>query len=162
MPTGCPISTVANCPPLRRRGQNKARWLSAAEADGLRANWLPPWHINTEHFEIQTNVTLAEAISFGRRLEAFHDFFMALLADILGENYPAGAAIQRPVDDRRAGIQTALVYYFGSKRRIRRTPQPTPGAEDRDRALDFTIRPNQAGTAACRPIFFGTPTASCR
>ena len=42
----------------------------------------------TEHFEIQTNVTLAEAITFGRRLEAFHDLFMTLFADILGENFP--------------------------------------------------------------------------
>ena len=42
------------------------------------SDWNPPWRIYTEHFEIQTNVPLAEAISFGRRLEAFHDLFMAL------------------------------------------------------------------------------------
>ena len=78
------------------RGQNKTRWLSAAEADGLRANWSPPWYINTEHFEIQTNVTLAEAISFGRRLEAFHDVFMALLADILpATNLPRWCAVSK-------------------------------------------------------------------
>ena len=46
------------------------------------------WRFATEHFEIQTNVPLAEAITFGRRLEAFHDLFMTLLADILGENLP--------------------------------------------------------------------------
>ena len=59
------------------RGQKKPRWLPAAEADQLHEDWNSRWRICTEHFEIQTNVPLAEAISFGRRLEAFHDLFMA-------------------------------------------------------------------------------------
>src|SRR5262249_40980377 len=46
------------------RGQTKTRWLPAAEADQLRVDWNRRWRFTTEHFEIQTNVTLAEAILF--------------------------------------------------------------------------------------------------
>jgi Protein of unknown function (DUF1570) len=97
------------------KGQNRARWLSAQEANGLRANWSPPWRIKTEHFEIQTNVTLAEAISFGRRLEAFHDVFMTLLADILGDNLPLIRRFKDPSMTGEAGYKPHSVYYFGSK-----------------------------------------------
>jgi hypothetical protein len=97
------------------KGQNKARWLSAAEANGLRANWSPPWRIKTEHFEIQTNVTLDEAISFGRRLEAFHDVFMALLADILGDNLPLVRRFKNPSLTGDPGYRPHSIYYFGSK-----------------------------------------------
>jgi hypothetical protein len=97
------------------RGQNKVRWLPAREADDLRANWSPPWRINTEHFEIQTNVTLAEAISFGRRLEAFHDLFMSLLADILGDNLPLVRRFKDPSMTGEPGYRPHSVYYFASK-----------------------------------------------
>ena len=49
----------------------------------------------TEHFEIQTNVPLAEAIAFGRQLEAFHELFFALMADVIGRaasRWPSGSA----------------------------------------------------------------------
>ena len=88
-----PRSWRAAC---RRRSRGKVRWLPAAEADRLRADWNPPWQISTEHFEIQTNVTLADAIGFGRRLEAFHDLFMALLADVLGDNLPLARRFRNP------------------------------------------------------------------
>jgi Protein of unknown function (DUF1570) len=97
------------------KGQNKTRWLAAADANSLRANWSPPWYIYTEHFEIQTNVTLAEAISFGRRLEAFHDVFMALLVDILGENLPLVRRFKSPSMNGEPEYKLHSVFYFGSK-----------------------------------------------
>src|SRR5207249_3212087 len=91
------------------------RWLSAGDADRLRAQWNPPWLFPTEHFEIQTNVPLAEAISFGRRLEPFYDLFVTQLADILGENL----AVIRRFHDRALVGEPAhkphLVSYFRSK-----------------------------------------------
>ena len=63
-------------------------WLPAAEADRLRSDMSNPWRIATEHFEIQTNVSLAEAIQFGRRLEDFHDLFFSMAADLIGDNLP--------------------------------------------------------------------------
>jgi Protein of unknown function (DUF1570) len=99
------------------KGRNKTRWLPVAEADRLRADWSPPWLFATEHFEIQTNVTLAEAITFGRRLEAFHDLFMTLFADILGENIPLIRRFKDPKlnGDGHAVSKLHQVYYFGSK-----------------------------------------------
>jgi hypothetical protein len=102
-------------PPSR---SGKVRWLQAAEADRLRAGWSPPWQINTEHFRIDTNVPLAEAISFGRRLEAFHDLFMALMADVQGDNSPLARRFRDPRlvgEPRTAKPQPHLVYYFASK-----------------------------------------------
>ena len=49
--------------------------------------------IATEHFEIQTDVPLAEAIVFARRLEAFYDLFFTLMADVVGENLPLAQAV---------------------------------------------------------------------
>jgi Protein of unknown function (DUF1570) len=100
-----------------RKGQKKPRWLAVAEADRLRADWKSPWRFATEHFEIQTNVPLAEAITFGRRLEAFHDLFMTLFADILGENLPVirlfkNATLQ---PDSLPPSRLHQVWYFGSK-----------------------------------------------
>jgi hypothetical protein len=104
-------------PAPQTKSQRKTRWLPVAEADRLRADWKPPWTITTEHFEIQTNVTLAEAITFGRRLEAFHDLFMTLLADILGENVPLVRRFKDPklVGDGVSATKRHQVYYFGSK-----------------------------------------------
>ena len=134
------------------RGQNKTRWLSAAEADGLRANWSPPWYINTEHFEIQTNVTLAEAISFGRRLEAFHDVFMALFADILGDNLPL---IRRFKDSSLTGesvYKPHAVYYFGSQHEYSDYLTPRYGPEIA-RSLGF-YDPPKAGANKRLPAYF--------
>ncbi len=107
LPIGCPTWIAASYRP--RRLEVKRR------CNSLRANWSPPWHINTEHFEIQTNVPMAEAISFGRRLEAFHDLFMGLLADILGENLPLARRFKEPSTTGETGYKPHSVYYFGTK-----------------------------------------------
>ena len=62
-------------------------------------------------------MTLAEAISFGRRLEAFHDLFMTLFADILGENIPLIRRFKDPKleGDGPAASKLHQVYYFASK-----------------------------------------------
>jgi hypothetical protein len=111
------------------RGQTKPRWLPAAEADRLRVDWNRRWHFATEHFEIQTNVTLSEAISFGRRLEAFHDLFMSLLADILGDNLPLIKRFKDPAltGDGQLGSRLHQVYYFGSKDEFVEYLRPSQG-----------------------------------
>ena len=121
----------------------------------------PPLGINTEHFQIQTNVTLAEAISFGRRLEAFHDVFMVLMADILGENIPLVRRFKNPSMNGEPGYKPHSVYYFGSKSEYADYLTPRHGPEIAHRAWDFTTRPRRVPTNACRPIFFVTPKVSC-
>ena len=65
-------------------GRPATRWLPAAEADALRKEWANGWKIETEHFAIQTDVPLSEAISFGRRLEDLHQLFFSIMADVIG------------------------------------------------------------------------------
>jgi hypothetical protein len=134
------------------KGQNRARWLSAAEANGMRANWSPPWRIKTEHFEIQTNVPLDEAISFGRRLEAFHDVFMALLADILGDNLPFVRRFKNPSMTGEPGYRPHSVYYFGSKDEYVDYLTPRQGPEIAH-SLGF-YDPPKAGANKRLPAYF--------
>jgi hypothetical protein len=93
----------------------RVRWLPAAQADALRAGWNPPWIINTEHFQVQTNVPLAEAIQFGRRLEAFYDLFFAMMADVIGENHPLVRRFRNPSKTGEASYRPHTVYYFATK-----------------------------------------------
>lgn len=102
--------------PAPSKGTQRAvRWLPAKEADQLRSGWNPPWQIFTEHFEVQTDVPLAEAISFGRRLEAFYDLFTCVMADVLGDNTPLARRLKSPADIAIPAAKAHLVLYFASK-----------------------------------------------
>jgi hypothetical protein len=147
-----PHLDAGELPAPQTRGQKKPRWLPAAEADRLRAGWNPPWRIATEHFEIQTDVTLAEAISFGRRLEAFHELFMTLLADILGENLPL---VRRFRDPKLAGegpYKPHVVFYFGSKDEYIEYFRNKPEGESLVDSLGYYSPPKTAGRRA--PAYF--------
>jgi hypothetical protein len=97
------------------RGQKEVQWLPAQEADGLRSNWQNPWQIATEHFEIQTDVPLGEAIEFGRRLEAFYDLFFALMADVVGENLPLARRFRSPSSVADSTYRPHQISYFATK-----------------------------------------------
>jgi hypothetical protein len=139
------------------RGQTRTRWLPAVEADHLRSSWDRPWRIVTEHFEIRTDVPLSEAISFGRRLEAFHDLFMTLFADILGENLPL---VRRYKDrkltgDRKAAPRPHHVYYFASKEEFVERLRPLKG-EQISGSLGF-YDPPKSGSGWAPAYFFRDP-----
>jgi hypothetical protein len=135
-------------PPSR----GKVNWLPAADADRLRADWKPPWQIFTEHFEIQTNVSLADAIGFGRRLEAFHDLFMALLADVLGENLPLARRFRDPAFVGEPSSKRHVIYYFASKQQFVDYLTPTYGA-DISESLGF-YDPKAARGGRARAYFY--------
>ncbi len=118
-------------PAPSRKGQKRPTWLPVAEANRLRTDWSSRWKFATEHFEIQTNVPLAEAITFGRRLEAFHDLFMTLFADVLGENLPMIRLFKNPKLEPDSLPQSRLhqVLYFASKAEFVDHLSPTRGAE---------------------------------
>jgi hypothetical protein len=138
-------------PPSR----GKVSWLSVAEADRLRAGWSPPWQIPTEHFLIQSNVPLAEVISFGRRLEAFHDLFMALMVDVQGDNSPLARRFR---DAHLVGEPTAkrhTVYYFASKDEYLDYLRPKYGAGI-ERSIGF-YDPPRSSTGRNPAYFFRDP-----
>jgi hypothetical protein len=98
------------------RGVTRVRWLPAAEADELHGAWASRWQIFTEHFRIETDVAFAEAIAFGRQLEAFHQLFFALLADVLATDNRLPLA-QR-FRDAHAVVKSSdphVVYFFANK-----------------------------------------------
>jgi hypothetical protein len=128
------------------------RWLAAVDADRLRAGWKPPWQIFTEHFEVQTNLPLAEAISFGRRLEAFHDLFSALMADLLGDNLPLARRFRDPALVGEPTSKPHLVYYFASKDEYAEHLSPRYGAEIAQ-SLGF-YDPPRPGRGGRSPAYF--------
>ena len=80
--------------PAPRENGKSVTWIDAAQADALRSDFMRrPWQISTEHFDIWTNVPLAEAIVFGRRLEAVHQAFEIYLADLTD---PAASPLPGP------------------------------------------------------------------
>jgi hypothetical protein len=92
-------------------------WLPAAQADALRADFARrPWQITTEHFELRTNVPLAEAIRFGRRLEALHDLFLTLFADLVEpKDLPLARRFRDPAAWATATTKRLPVWYFAAK-----------------------------------------------
>jgi hypothetical protein len=67
---------------------NKVAFGPAAEADAAHADWSNAWEVVTEHFRIRSNVEFAEAVAFGHKLEAFHQFFFSQMADLIGPDLP--------------------------------------------------------------------------
>jgi hypothetical protein len=133
--------------------QKQVRWLPAAEADALHHEWSRGWTITTEHFEIHTNVPLAEAITFGRQLEAFHDLFFALMADVIGPNLPLAQRFQdKATVGERGGRPPHLVYYFATKEEYVEHLSPTQGP-DINQSLGF-YDPPRAGKAKRLPAYF--------
>jgi hypothetical protein len=110
-----PHLDAGELPTPSSRGSRTVRWLSIEEADRMRAGWDPPWQITTEHFEIQTNVPLGEAIEFGRRLEAFSDVFFTLMADVVGENLPLARRFRSPNLTGESSYRPHQVLYFASR-----------------------------------------------
>lgn len=103
-------------PAPRENGQSLT-WLDANQADALRSDFMRrPWQISTEHFDIWTNVPLAEAIVFGRRLEAVHQAFEIYLADLID---PAAselsARFQDPMKWAQPDQKRHMVWYFADR-----------------------------------------------
>jgi hypothetical protein len=134
------------------RSDKRTRWLPAAEADRMRANWERPWQISTEHFELRSDVPLAEVIQFGRRLEAFHDLFTTLLADILGENLPLCRRFRDPAMKGEPPYKPHVVWYFASKEEYVEYFRNRAGAPNLNESLGYYEPPKKAQGRA--PAYF--------
>jgi hypothetical protein len=126
------------------RGQ-PARWLPADQADEMRRDWSRAWQIKTApHFDIRTNVPLAEAIAFGRRLESLHDLFFSVFADVIGrDQLPLARRYKNPSTKDEPARKKYQVWYFASKDdyldQVR--PRQGPGVEA---SLGLYIPPKEA------------------
>lgn len=155
--TWVPHLEKGELPAPQTRGQRSARWLPAAEADALRAPWEKAWRIETEHFQIQSNVPLSEAIVFGRQLEMFHDLFCSLLADVLSFDGRLPLA-QRFRDKKQTGDRATTphqVYYFKDKQEYVDFLAPIqPGI---DQSLGIYIPPGSGKGKRAPAYFFRDP-----
>ena len=114
------------------RGQKQPRWLPADEADRLHGDWANRWKIFTEHFEIQTDVPLAEAITFGRHLENLHEVFYSLLADLFGPALPLAQRFQNKKMTGERENEAARRHLFRPAAGVYRLPGPVPGSEHQE------------------------------
>jgi hypothetical protein len=133
-------------------GQKTERWLRAQEADDLRRDWNRGWTIDTEHFRIKTNVSLSEAIAFGRHLEAFHDLFFSLMADVLGDKLPLA---QRFRDKKMTGEKPDsphVVYYFAVRHEFVDHVRPMQG--DAAETILGLYTPPNPGRSRRAPAYF--------
>ncbi len=98
-----------------------------------------------------TDVPLAEAISFGRRLEAFHDLFMVLMADVQGERSPLARRFEDPDLVGEPASEKHEVHYFASKDEYvqKLTPKYGQGIED---SLGFYDPPKKS--SGREPAYF--------
>jgi hypothetical protein len=98
-------------------GGRAAPWLPAAEADALRRDFdRRPWKITTAHFAISTDVPLAEAIAFGRRLEALREAFLTYFADVFDpKELPLAQRIGNPSLWASPDAKRMQVWYFASQ-----------------------------------------------
>ncbi len=100
---------------------------------------------------------LAEAISFGRRLEAFHDLFMSLMADVQGDHSPLARRFRDPklVGDGDPPPRQHVVYYYASRQEYLAKLVPRYG-QDIEESLGF-YDPPKTSTARSPAYFFRDP-----
>ena len=96
--------------------EGSERWILAEQANARHRDWANAWTIHTEHFQIRTNVPLAESIAFGRHLETLHDLFDSLMADVIGEASPLAVRYKTPDLTGEKPTEPHIVWYFAERR----------------------------------------------
>ena len=91
------------------------RWRTAQQEENLRNLWANAWVIETDNYQLKTNVGLEEGVALAKKLEVFHDWFQRAYPAFF--NTPAqlkvlfGAAA-RP---RRAKRKPFVIHYYRNK-----------------------------------------------
>ena len=107
--------------------EGKERWLSVREANDLRKDFAQGWRISTEHFKIQTNVPLDEAIAFGQQLEALHEVFQSLFADVIGESLPLAQRFRQKSLVEEKAAKPHSVFYYADRAQYIEAVRPSEG-----------------------------------
>jgi len=101
-------------------------WMPTDHAEDPNCNIDKGWSIETAHFVIRTNVPLSEAITFGRKLEAFHDLFFALMSDVAGRDSPLAQRYDTP-SPARVQSRKHRIWYFAAQAEYVNYLRPTHG-----------------------------------
>jgi len=103
-------------------------WISAEKEQLLRQNFTQGWDIETEHFQIKTNVSLEKGVELGRKLETFYDYFISTFAPFYNSPEQIRQLFDSTTGRSKNRSQRYEVHFFRSKqeyveRLIRRIPQ---------------------------------------
>ncbi|MCG6157401.1 DUF1570 domain-containing protein [Rubinisphaera margarita] len=103
-------------------------WISAEKEQLLRQNFTQGWDIETEHFQIRTNVGLEEGVELGRKLETFYDYFISTFAPFYNSPEQIRQLFDSTTGRTKSRSQRYEVHFLRSKqeyvdRLIRRIPQ---------------------------------------
>lgn len=74
---------------------NSQRWSSAAEEINFRTNIQNGWKIITPHYEIITNHSLEEGVTWSRELEQLHDVWQLFIYSSLNDNLRIKSLFQK-------------------------------------------------------------------
>ncbi|MFO0908299.1 MAG: DUF1570 domain-containing protein [Isosphaeraceae bacterium] len=147
---------VKNELPAPGAADGRERWLPTDEADALRRDFDRGWRITTEHFAIQTNVPLAEAIAFGRHLETLHEVFESLLADVMGEVSPLAQRFRRKDMTGERTSEPHLVSYYSNRAEYAQAVRIYTDV-DPELSLGYYHPPQARGQRRGRAYFFRDP-----
>ena len=91
------------------------KWMPAAQEAEIRRDFRYAWTVQTEHFQIKTNVSLERGVELGRKLELFHDYFKQTFALF----YNSPEQLKRLFDENSGRVKTQAqlyeVHFFRTK-----------------------------------------------
>lgn len=124
-------------------------WGPAREANAAHAEWTDAWEFVTEHFRVKTNVAFDEGVAFGRKLEAFYQFFFSQMADMIGPELPL--AKRWRVKSLRPTVSPVVhqVAYFATKDQYVQELTPIEGPSIAD-SIGYYRRPPQNASSRQR------------
>lgn len=120
----------------------KVAWGLAAHANASHAEWENAWEIVTEHFRIRSNVDFDQAVAFGRKLEAFYQFFFSQMADLIGPELPLAKRWRIKTLKPTASPVVHHVAYFAEKSQYVKELTPLEG-ESIAESIGYYRRPPQ-------------------
>ncbi|MBI1324551.1 DUF1570 domain-containing protein [bacterium] len=121
----------------------------ADEANAAHAEWSNAWEIVTEHFRIRSDVPFDEAVAFGRKLEAFHQFFFSWMADLIGPELPLAKRWRAKLSKPVASPVVHHVAYFARKEKYVEELTPLEGPSIAE-SIGYYRRPPQAANSRQR------------
>ena len=106
----------------------KGRWVSAAEDAKLRETIANGWEVETEHYQLRTNLSLEEGVQLSRRLEHFYRgwkllFFRFQLTDAALSRMFRGTASSGAPPRHRVLLYRSKAEYIAGLRGLELNPQ---------------------------------------
>ena len=100
----------------------RGRWVAKEKVEEIRKSWVHAWKYNTEHFEINTNVGLADAVAFGKIVEDNYDLFFRVFIGYFSSKSQTGMLFGSQRVKRRMKVN-----YFAEEEQYLKSVKYGPG-----------------------------------